>query len=61
MATLKNLLRLQESTVKAKSLILSGLTLMKRAEYWIRISALCCRSNELTAYKSALYEENLKP
>ena len=46
---------------KAKNLILSGLTLMKRAEYWIRISALCCRSNELTAYKSALYEENLKP
>ena len=33
----------------------------KRAEYWVRISALCCRSNELTAYKNALYKENLKP
>ena len=25
-----------------------------RAEYWVRISAMCCRSNELTANKSAL-------
>ena len=61
MVTLNPLSRLQESTVKAKSFISSGLTLMKRAECWVRISALCCRSNELTAYKSALYEENLKP
>ena len=33
----------------------------ERAEYWVRISAMCCRSNELTANKNAMYMENLKP
>ena len=33
----------------------------ERAEYWVRISAMCCRSNELTVYRNAIYEENLKP
>ena len=32
----------------------------ERAEYWDKISALCCHLNELTAYKSALHEENWK-
>ena len=25
-----------------------------RAEYWVRISAMCCHSNELTVYRNAL-------
>ena len=28
----------------------------ERAKYWVRISAMCCRSKELTVYKSLLYE-----
>ena len=29
----------------------------KRAEHQVRSLTICCRSNELTVYKSALYKE----
>ena len=33
----------------------------ERPEYWVRISAVCCHSNEVTAYTTVhLYEKNLK-
>ena len=62
MVTLNLLSRLEESVVKAKSLIFEWFDSdEEKAEYWVRISAMCCHLNELTAYKCALYKENLKP